>query len=82
MTGVMWGYSTPRGHELQGERLAVDDQAVAGVVAALVAHDVVAFFGQQVGELALAFVAPLRADDHCCGHVGCLPIRSDRAGRS
>ena len=56
-------------HELEGEGHAVDDDGVPGVVAALVAHDHVHVPGQQVGELALALVAPLGPDDHGCGHA-------------
>ena len=42
-----------------------DDQRVAGVVAALKAHDDVGLLGEPVDDLAFAFVAPLRADhDH------------------
>ena len=43
--------------------LAVDHQRVAGVVAALEAHDRGDALGQQVDDLALALVAPLGADD-------------------
>ena len=60
------GVQDPRGDELQRERLAVDDDAVARVVAALVAHDDVHLLGEEVGQLALALVTPLGAD-----HDGC-----------
>ena len=40
-----------------------DDQRVAGVVAALEAHDALRVLGQPVDDLAFAFVAPLGADD-------------------
>ena len=56
-------------HELQGVALAADDDRVAGVVAALVAHDVAVLLGQQVDDLGLALVAPLGADDDGDGHV-------------
>ena len=36
---------------------------VPGIRAALIAHDPVGALGEHVDELALAFVAPLRADD-------------------
>ena len=52
------------GHQVELEHLVADDDGVAGVVAALVAHDERDRLGQQVGGLALAFVAPLEADDH------------------
>ena len=63
------GVEHPARHELQGEGLAVDHHRVPGVVAALVADDHVHVPGQQVGELALALVAPLGPDDHGCGHA-------------
>ena len=44
------------------ELLAVAHDRVAGVVAALEADDDVGPLGEQVGDLALAFVAPLGAD--------------------
>ena len=43
--------------------LVADDQRVAGIVAALEAHDHVGAAGEPVDDLALALVAPLRADD-------------------
>ncbi len=52
-----------RGDELQRRLHALDDQRVAGVVAALEAHHVAGVVGQPVDHLALALVAPLRADD-------------------
>ena len=55
--------------QLEGERLAVDDDGVPGVVAALVAHDHRHLFGEEVGELALALVTPLGSDDDGGGHV-------------
>ena len=56
------------GQEVQLEHLAVDDQRVAGIVAALEAHDHVGPAGQPVDDLALALVAPLGADNHHAGH--------------
>jgi len=51
------------------ERLPADDDRVPRVRAALVAaHDVRAL-GEQVDDLSLALVAPLRADDHGRRHV-------------
>ena len=55
--------------ELEGEGLAVHDDRVAGVVAALVAHDEVHVLGEEVGELALSLVTPLGSDHHGRGHV-------------
>jgi hypothetical protein len=67
--------------ELEGEHLAVDDDRVAGVVAALVAHDEGRLLGEVVGEATLALVTPLGADDHRAGHSKLLAIMSN-AGRA
>ena len=48
---------------VQHERAVADVDGVAGVRAALVAHHPVGALGEHVDELALPFVAPLRADD-------------------
>jgi hypothetical protein len=37
---------------------------MAGIVTALKAHDALGHFSQPVDQLALAFVAPLGANDH------------------
>ena len=58
-----------RGHEVQLEHLVARLDRVAGVVAALVAHDHGDLLGQEVRCLALALVAPLQADDHGRRHV-------------
>ena len=50
------------GHQMQDGLLVADDERVAGIVAALVAHDDVGVLGEDVDDLALAFVAPLSAD--------------------
>ena len=53
------------------ELLALADDRVAGVVAALEAHDHVGPLGEQVGDLPLALVAPLGADyDHAWHRAG------------
>ena len=49
--------------------LVADDERMAGVVAALEAHDHVGAARQPVDDLALAFVAPLGADDGDVSHV-------------
>ena len=54
----------PRRDQVELELLAVAHDRVAGVVAALEAHDEVGLLGEQVGDLALALVAPLGADYH------------------
>ena len=48
--------------------LAVDDERMAGIVAALEAHDDVGLLRQPVDDLALPLVAPLGADDDNIGH--------------
>ena len=47
---------------------AVDDQRMAGIVAALEADDDVGLLRQPVDDLAFAFVAPLGADHHHIRH--------------
>ena len=59
----------PRGHMAQLVGRAVGDDRVPGVRAAVVAADDVRVLRQEVDDLALALVAPLRADDHGRGHV-------------
>ena len=51
--------------QVEGELPPVrEDHGVAGVVAALVPHDVVDLLAEQIGDLALALVAPLGPDEH------------------
>ena len=68
----MTGHDAGRQHagrqHVQGVALVTDDDRVAGVVAALVPDDVIDPVAEQVGGLALAFVAPLGADKHDGGH--------------
>ena len=52
---------------------AVDHQRVAGIVAALEAHDDVGLLRQPVDDLALALVAPLRPDYHHVRHQLLIP---------
>ena len=54
---------------------AVDDQRMAGIVAALEAHDDVGLLRQPVDDLALPFVAPLGADDDDIGHSRVFPLQ-------
>jgi hypothetical protein len=51
-------------NEMQHGLLALDHQRVAGVVAALKAGHRADALGQQVDDLALAFVAPLGTQDN------------------
>ena len=58
--------------EVQDKFSAVDDDGVAGVVAASVAGDDLVALGQDIDDLAFAFIAPLGAKDDGCllsGHV-------------
>src|SRR5919201_1095331 len=57
----------------QLEGLTGNDDRVTGVRAAVVAADEVRVLGEQVDDLALALVAPLRPDDHDRGHRRSLP---------
>lgn len=56
--------------QVQRVLLVADDDRVARVVAAVELHDVVDAAGEEVGGLALPFVAPLGADDDD-GRHGC-----------
>ena len=59
------GIQDPRGDQVQLPLLLAPDDRVAGVVAALEAHDGVGVLGEQIGDLALALIAPLGANyDH------------------
>ena len=62
-----------RGKQRELETFAVDDQRMAGVVAALKAHDDVGPDRQPVDDLALSLVAPLGADNDDIGHRACSP---------
>jgi hypothetical protein len=59
----------PRGNEVKLERLAIADDRVAGVVAALEADDEVGLLGEQVDDLPLPLVAPLGAHDDETRHL-------------
>ena len=68
MTGMHPGREDAGGEEVQRVLLVADDDRVAGVVAALVAHHVVDGATEQVGGLSLALVTPLSTEQHKCGH--------------
>ena len=65
----------PGPHHARGQQRkligdAVDDQRVAGIVAALEADDDIGLLGQPIDDLAFALVAPLGADhDNICHEV-------------
>ena len=58
-----------RRQQRQIVHVLADDQRVAGVMPALEPHDHVGTLGEPVDDLALAFVAPLRADDCYVGQT-------------
>ena len=66
-------------HQLQREGFAVHHDPVAGVVAALVAHDHVHLASEMVGQLALPLVAPLGPDHNGCGHASLRSLTPDYA---
>ena len=70
------GTHDARGQQRQLVGLLADHQRVAGIVAALEAHDDVGALRQPVDDLALALVAPLGADHH---HIRHLPSLRRRA---
>jgi hypothetical protein len=45
------------------ESIAIHDNGMAGVVAAVKTDHVVGFAGKEIGDFSLAFVTPLGADD-------------------
>ena len=59
----------PGGDEVQLERAATVNDGMARVVAALIANDVIHVVREEVGDLTLAFVAPLSADQHDACHA-------------
>jgi hypothetical protein len=67
MTGTTWAYRAPLGMSWS-EGLLADDNGVASIVTALVTDNDLGVFGEQVGELALSFVAPLGSDHYGRGH--------------
>src|SRR5439155_10065757 len=66
------GVQDPARQQLQGERFPVNHHGVPGVVPALVADHHRHLLGKQIGELALALVAPLGPDDNGSGHATLL----------
>ena len=54
--------------EVQHRLLALDDDRVAGVVAAGVTHDDLRRLREHVNDFAFAFIAPLGADENCVCH--------------
>ena len=61
------------GQQRQLVGLAIDDQRMARIVAALESHHDVGLLRQPVDDLALSLVAPLGADDDNIGHTEMIP---------
>ena len=64
----MPGRRTPLGYQLQYEFLLPDEDRMSGVMAALITRNGVKFLGKQIDDLALAFIAPLRAEHNQITH--------------
>src|SRR5204862_6935016 len=56
-------------YEVKDVFLAFDVDGMSGVIATLSPHDDIRRFGQDVYDLTLAFVAPLRAHQNRIGHT-------------
>ena len=63
---------------MQRELLVAMDYRMAGVVAALLANDVIEIARDEIGDFALAFIAPLGADEHGAGHGTSFPQKKMR----
>src|ERR1051326_1264941 len=61
------------GEEREFESLAVGDDRMAGVGAAIVANDEIVLFRQKVNDFSLGLVAPLQPDDTRAGHTLTFP---------
>ena len=55
--------------QVQNDVLVTDHERMSGIVAALVADDLLGVFGVDVNNLPFAFVAPLGADNDDVCHV-------------
>jgi hypothetical protein len=64
----LFGVQSARWDQMQHRLLAIDDQGMTGIVAALKTHDDVGIVGKKVDDFAFAFVAPLSAYDCYVGH--------------
>ena len=61
-----------RGHDMQDVLPAIHDDRMSGVVAALKTDHHIHFGSEQIDDLALAFVAPLRTNDSHVRHINLL----------
>ena len=62
------------GNQVKDRFFPIDDERVAGVVAALKPDDDIRIVGEEVDDLPFAFVSPLSADDRDVGHVFILDL--------
>ena len=65
--------TTPGRQQRQLVSGLADDERMTGIVAALEAHHDIGAMAEPVDDLAFAFVAPLGADHHDCGHLDTNP---------
>ena len=72
------GVEDAGGNEVEFQHPVVDDDRVPGVHAALIADDDVSGTAEQIRDLSLPFVTPLRTDDDDVGqgHSGPKPLQS------
>ena len=54
---------------MQDRLFSVDDEGVAGIIAALKSDYDIRVLGEEVDDLALALISPLSSDDSYVGHV-------------
>ena len=66
--GHDFGMQDAGGQQRQLVGVAVEDDRVPGVVAALIADDDVVLVGQQIDDFPLGFVTPLQTDHRGGGH--------------
>src|SRR5258708_5108223 len=68
--GLDTGAQNPARDELQNVLRLADENRVPGVMPTLVTRNDVEFVGEEIDNLALALVAPLRAQHDDVGHLG------------
>ena len=70
--GLLFRPQDAAGNELQDVAMIIEDDRVPGIVPAGIARGVIERRGHVVDDLALPFVAPLRAYDRNCFSAGLL----------
>jgi hypothetical protein len=63
------------GDQVQDRLFALDDQRVAGVIAALEADYDIGILGEEVDDLPFALVSPLSSDNSDVGHISISDFR-------